>query len=56
MPPLGTGLSDEQIANVLSYVRREWGNTAGAVMADQVAQERKATAGRNRPYTPDELQ
>ncbi|MCC6988003.1 MAG: ThuA domain-containing protein, partial [Acidobacteria bacterium] len=56
MPPLGTGLSDEQIANVLTYVRREWGNTAGAVMADQVAQERKATAGRNRPYTPEELQ
>jgi putative membrane-bound dehydrogenase-like protein len=56
MPPLGTGLSDAQIADVLTYVRREWGNAGTPVSADVVAQERKATAGRNRPYTPDELQ
>ncbi|ODS57371.1 MAG: hypothetical protein ABS36_05640 [Acidobacteria bacterium SCN 69-37] len=55
MPPLGTGLSDEQIASVLTYVRREWGHTASPVTAEQVATERKATADRNRPYTPDEL-
>ena len=56
MPPLGTSLSDEQIANVLTYVRREWGHTASTVTPEQVAQERKATEGRNRPYTPEELQ
>ena len=27
MPPLGGALNDEQIASVLTYVRREWGST-----------------------------
>src|SRR4026209_660746 len=26
MPPIGSAISDEQIANVLTYVRREWGH------------------------------
>ena len=26
MPPLGTTLSDDQIAGVLTFVRRSWGN------------------------------
>ena len=28
MPPLGGALNDEQIAAVLTYIRREWGHTA----------------------------
>jgi putative membrane-bound dehydrogenase-like protein len=56
MPPLGTSLSDEQIANALTYVRREWGNAGSVVTPAQVLEQRTATAGRNRPYTPDELQ
>ena len=31
MPPLGGGLTDEQIAGVLTYIRRQWGNAASAV-------------------------
>ena len=31
MPPLGEALTDEQIAAVLTYVRREWGQTASPV-------------------------
>ena len=30
MPPVGSALNDEQIAAVLTYVRREWGQTAHA--------------------------
>ena len=30
MPPLGGALNDDQIAAVLTYVRREWGNTRRA--------------------------
>ncbi len=33
MPPLGSALSDEQIAATLTYIRREWGHTASAVDA-----------------------
>src|SRR5438046_1768664 len=55
MPPLGGTLSDEQIAAVLTYIRREWGHTASPVDPAAVAQTRKDTAGRTRPWTNDEL-
>jgi mono/diheme cytochrome c family protein len=55
MPPLGSMLSDEQIAAVLTYVRREWGQTGTPVEPARVADVRKATAGRPRPWTNDEL-
>lgn len=55
MPPLGAVLNDEQIAAVLTYVRREWGNSGTAVDAVTVAEVRKATAGRSRPWTDQEL-
>ena len=55
MPPLGPSLSDEQIASVLTYIRREWGHTAGAVDPALVTTTRGATRTRNRPWTNDEL-
>jgi mono/diheme cytochrome c family protein/glucose/arabinose dehydrogenase len=55
MPPLGGALSDEQIAAVLTYVRREWGNAGTPIDAATVAEVRKATAGRARPWTDEEL-
>ena len=55
MPPLGTTLSDEQIAAVLTYVRRSWGNGGSPVEVDTVATTRAQTAGRTRPWTNEEL-
>ena len=55
MPPLGSTLSDDQIAGVLTYVRRSWGNSASAVDPTVVAEMRKQTAGRTRPWTEKEL-
>jgi mono/diheme cytochrome c family protein/glucose/arabinose dehydrogenase len=55
MPPLGGVLSDDQIAAVLTYVRREWGNTGTPVDAATVADVRKSAAGRSRPWTDQEL-
>jgi mono/diheme cytochrome c family protein len=55
MPPLGSVLSDDQIAAVLTYVRREWGHTASAVDPATVAQTRPLTTDRTRPWTTDEL-
>jgi mono/diheme cytochrome c family protein/glucose/arabinose dehydrogenase len=55
MPPLGSALSDEQIANVLTYVRREWGQAATPVGADAVKAVRALSVGRSRPWTDDEL-
>jgi mono/diheme cytochrome c family protein/glucose/arabinose dehydrogenase len=55
MPPIGSRLSDEQIAAVLTYVRREWGQAAEPVDADTVKTVRRLSAGRSRPWTDDEL-
>jgi len=56
MPPLGFALNDEQIASVLTYVRREWGHTASAVAPDDVREVRGLTKTRTRPWTDAELQ
>jgi mono/diheme cytochrome c family protein/glucose/arabinose dehydrogenase len=56
MPPLGAGLSDDQVAGVLTYVRRAWGQTGSAVEPSQVAAIRAAMASRVRPWTNEELQ
>ena len=38
--------SDEKVAAVLTYVRQEWGNKAGAVTTDEVSAVRKALGDR----------
>jgi hypothetical protein len=48
-------LNDEQIADVLTYVRREWGQTATPVDVDTVKSVRALSVGRSRPWTEDEL-
>lgn len=55
MPPLGGALNDEQIAAVLTYIRREWGNTGSPVAPDDVAEVRGLTRNRTRPWTDAEL-
>ena len=55
MPPLGSTLSDDQVAAVLTYIRREWGQDGSAVDAAAVKQARDAGAGRTRPWTNEEL-
>jgi len=40
MPPYYPSLSDEHIANVLTYVRASWGNAAGPVLAAEVTENR----------------
>ncbi|MPZ19749.1 MAG: c-type cytochrome [Luteitalea sp.] len=55
MPPVGSTLSDEQLANVLTYIRRAWGQAGSPVDAATVNAVRAATTDRNRPWTDDEL-
>jgi mono/diheme cytochrome c family protein len=55
MPALGSTLNDEQIASVLTYVRREWGQGGTPVDPVSVRTAREASAGRTRPWTNDEL-
>jgi mono/diheme cytochrome c family protein/glucose/arabinose dehydrogenase len=55
MPPLGATLTDQQIADVLTYVRRSWGHTASFVDVNLVREVRGASTGRDRPWTEAEL-
>jgi mono/diheme cytochrome c family protein len=56
MPPIGASLTSQQIASVLTYIRRSWGNSASAIDATTVDDVRGATAGRSKPWTDEELQ
>ena len=55
MPAHGETLGDEDIAAVLTYVRRAWGQTASPIDAAAVQQVRVATKDRKRAWTPEEL-
>lgn len=56
MPPWRPVLSDEQVADVLSYVRSSWGNNAGLVKKEEVATIRKETESHSgTAWTAEEL-
>jgi mono/diheme cytochrome c family protein len=55
MPPVGSTLSDDQIAAVLTYIRREWGQPGSPVDPAIVKTTREQNAARTRPWTNDEL-
>ncbi len=54
MPPLNI-LPDEDIAGLLTYVRREWGHTASPVSPELVEKIRAQTAERESAWTEAEL-
>lgn len=61
MPAFGEGggfnWNDERVANVLSYIRHEWGNSASLVDKAKVTEIRtQAAAGRNKAWTAAELE
>jgi formylglycine-generating enzyme required for sulfatase activity/mono/diheme cytochrome c family protein len=45
MAPLGAMLTDQQIADVLTYVKNEWGNTGGYISPAEVKAVRDANPG-----------
>lgn len=55
MAGMGAAYSDQQLADVLSYIRNSWGNKASVVTAEQVKKVRAEIGGRAQPYTADEL-
>ena len=48
--------SNEDLAAVMTYIRRAWGNTADPVSPEDVAGVRRETAGRVAPWTLSELE
>jgi mono/diheme cytochrome c family protein len=56
MPPLGATLSDNDLAAVLTYVRREWGQPGSPVEPAVIGTVRSQAAARQRPWTNEELE
>ena len=56
MPPLGQSLSDDQLAQVLTYVRGSFGNMAAPIHPDAAKEFRLLYAYRKKPWTDQELQ
>jgi mono/diheme cytochrome c family protein len=49
-------LGDQKIADVLSYIRQEWGNKGGPVTKEQIAALRKELASHPASFTEPDLQ
>ena len=56
MQPWEKTLNDQKIAEVLTYIRQEWGNTAGPVAPEGISALRKELAGRTESFTEPDLQ
>ncbi len=55
MQPWEKTLNDQKIADVLTYIRQEWGNKGAPVAAEGIGALRKEIAGRTELYTEAEL-
>ncbi len=55
MAAMGAALSDDDLANVLCYIRQAWGNKAAPVTPEQVKAVRTELGSRSTPITEAEL-
>jgi mono/diheme cytochrome c family protein len=55
MTPWGAMFSDQEVANVVTYIRSQWGNRASAATAADVARVRAATRSQKAPLTAAEV-
>ncbi len=55
MQPWEKTLNDQKIADVLTYVRQEWGNTGGPLAAEGIAALRKELASRTESWVEADL-
>lgn len=55
MPPWGSFLNDEEMADLLNYIRTSWDNEAPEVSPEEVEKVREAVADRKDPWTAEEL-
>ena len=58
MPGLGSNkdIVDEDIAQLLSFVRNAWNNNAVPVTREEVIEVREKFSGREKPFTAAELE
>jgi mono/diheme cytochrome c family protein len=55
MPPWATSLTDDKIADVMTYMRASWGNTADAATAEEVSAARAKFASKTDSWSEADL-
>jgi hypothetical protein len=55
MQPWDKTLTDKQIAEVMTYERSDWGNSASPVTPEQIAALRKELAGRTESFVEHDI-
>lgn len=55
MPAMGAAFSDQDLADLVTYIRGSWGNQASPVTAEQVKAIRDSLGNRTQPFTAPEL-
>jgi len=55
MPAMGAAMSDQDLSDVLTYIRSSWGNQGGPVTADDVKAVRAKLGAHPQPLTGDAL-
>lgn len=55
MPAWEKQLTDKKIAQILTYIRQDWGNQSPPITPEEVAAARKELAARAEPYTEADL-
>jgi mono/diheme cytochrome c family protein len=55
MPGFAANLTDQELADISTYIRNNWGNKASRVSRGVFETLRKETEGRQLPYTEKEL-
>ena len=55
MPGFGTRLSDEEMATLLSFIRRRWGGPGAPITPESVRRVRAAEGNRTRYWSVEEL-
>ena len=54
--PAWANLSDEKLADIMTYIRKSWGNTADEVKPEEVAAVRAKESSRTQPWGQGDLQ
>ena len=55
MPPMGAAMTDEDLADVLTYIRSSWGNKGGPVTAADIKALRAKIGAHPQPLTSETL-
>jgi mono/diheme cytochrome c family protein len=55
MPPMGVGLSDDDLSDLLNYLRSSWGNKASTITPAEIKAVKAQASNHPQAFTPEEI-